>query len=142
MHPELDALLRYADGELDGEERRKLDKHLERCGPCRVEAGRLRRAVRPGPADAVPADHVLAGIRHWTARQTQEQPHDRSIKERTATKIGPYLGPAGAVTVLNKVSAQGDDLLSVIEPVLANFLGCRAARRLMSQVVEQVIMRP
>jgi hypothetical protein len=44
-HPEPDALLRYADGELPSRQARKVRTHLESCWQCRTELGDLQNVV-------------------------------------------------------------------------------------------------
>jgi mycothiol system anti-sigma-R factor len=52
---------RFLDGDLDGEETRELDEHLDDCLPCTAERelrGRIRALVREGCAERAPAELV------------------------------------------------------------------------------------
>jgi len=51
-------------------------------------------------------------------------------------QLAPFLGDRAASRLLQAVSENGQDLLSVIEPVLANFLGDKAAAELVSHLVD------
>jgi len=79
-------------------------------------------------------------IRTWEARRSADG-WGAAAKERTAREIGPFLGNNGARILLRPVSDNGCNLLSTIEPLLANFLGKRAASELVSRVVEVAIVR-
>jgi hypothetical protein len=83
---------------------------------------------------------LLAAIRGWeAARQRQAQGH--SIKRRAAAKLGSFLGPRAAGRLLEPVSEAGDNLLPAIEPVLATFLGRRAAADLAGHIAMEVVVR-
>jgi anti-sigma factor RsiW len=138
MHPDIDLLLRYTDGELSAGECHKLEKHLEKCVECRAEADRLRAAEHSDPATPVAASDLLAGIRQWTA---QRPATDGDVKSRMATELDPYLGSAGSATVLGRASSNDKDLLPAIESVLTDFLGRRAVGQLVDRIVEHTIMR-
>jgi mycothiol system anti-sigma-R factor len=65
MHPHCEDLAerieRFLDGELDVDEARELESHLEDCLPCVREQGlraRLRELVREGCAERAPAELV------------------------------------------------------------------------------------
>jgi anti-sigma factor RsiW len=143
IHPDLEILIRYADGELPAARSGTVSAHLERCQECRLEVYRLRIATQAAAASAVPAssgpepalEKVLAGIRAWdAAAHTPGRP--AALRRRVADEVAPYLGPQGAETVLASVSDGNADLLSNIEPVLALFLGCRAAASLVDHIVD------
>jgi anti-sigma factor RsiW len=139
MHPDIDVLLSYADGQLSPTDVRKLEKHLEECGECRLEARRIRASAIPGPPTSAASEDVLAGIRNWSAKRSQGQ--DPGIKERVAAELDPYLGAAGSAAVMGRVSADGEHLLSAVEDVLTDFLGRRAVGALVDRIVEHTIMR-
>ena len=65
LHPHCEDLAerieRFLDGELDGDEMRELDAHLDDCLPCTSERelrARIRALVREGCAERAPADLV------------------------------------------------------------------------------------
>jgi anti-sigma factor RsiW len=138
MHPDIDVLLPYADGDLPPEQARDLVKHLDKCADCRLEVDRLRASAQVERPSAPPAPNILAGIRQWAARRTPA--HEAAVKLRMAAELDPYLGAAGTANVLGR-SAPGVNLLSVIQPVLTDFLGRRAVERLVDRIVENTIMR-
>ena len=139
MHPELDVLLQYADGELDAAESQKVDKHLDECAECRLEVARLRHSTVCEPPSPVAAEMLLAGIRDWTVNAPRPEGND--LKQRVAGAINTYLGSDATAVLLHRVSDQNNDLLSAIEPVLADFLGRRAAAKLIDRTVDHIIMR-
>ncbi len=52
---------RFLEGDLDGEETRELDEHLDDCLPCTAERelrARIRALVREGCAERAPAELV------------------------------------------------------------------------------------
>ena len=138
MHPDIDVLLPYADGNLPPAQARDLAKHLNQCADCRQEVDRLRASARAERRTAPQTPNILTGIRQWAARRTPA--YEEAVKLRMAAELDPYLGAAGAATVLDR-SAPGGNLLSVIQPVLSDFLGRRAVERLVDRIVENAIMR-
>ena len=63
------------------------------------------------------------------------------VKLRVADMIAPYLGREATQSVLQPVANNGENLLSSVEPILALFLGGRAASRLVSNVVDVTLVR-
>jgi len=53
-----------------------------------------------------------------------------TLKLRVAHEIAPYLGALASRRIVTGVADTGENLLSTVEPVLALFLGSRAAARL------------
>ena len=141
MHPDLETLIRSRDGELADGRERQVQAHLEGCGECRLHLHRLKQEVAPRiPAE--PGPFILAGIRakirNWEAQRSSEQ-WTQGLKTRVARQIGPFLGSRGADCVLQPVSQDGENLLCAIEPVLAEFLGSRAASSLVGRVVDAAL---
>ncbi len=137
MHPTLEVLLQFSDGSLAGSRGRKVERHLAKCEDCRLLAARLRLHAAPVEKWQVrPVEEVLSGIRRWAADQSAEPD---TVKMRVAAEIGRYLGPRAAGRILEKVLDR--NLLSSIEPVLADFLGRRAAQHLVEHVVDRAIVR-
>ena len=83
---------------------------------------------------------IRTKIRNWEAVKSKPERSCEALKCGIATEIGYFLGEQGARTLLQEVSASGNDLLSTIEPVLANFLGERAASELIDHLVDAVIV--
>lgn len=136
MHPELSQLTRFVDREMHGRELRRVERHLAVCAACRSEAASLRLNLLPAAASPVPpAGELLAGMRQWWERQTQNPHANRQRKQRVAREIAPYLGAAGAQQILARVTPEGDNLIPNIEPVLAAFLGRRAAQCVVDHVI-------
>ena len=84
-HPHCDDLAerieRFLDGELDAEQVRELDEHLDDCLPCTTERelrARIRELVREGCAERAPADLI-----------------DRVRARLTAVAAGPDAGDDG-----------------------------------------------
>jgi hypothetical protein len=137
MHPTLDVLLQFSNCSLGGSRERKVEKHLAKCEDCRRWAAHLRLHAAPVEKWQVrPVEEVLSGIRRWAADRSAEPD---GVKMRVAAEIGRYLGPRAADRILEKVPDQ--HLLSSIEPVLADFLGRRAAQHLVEHVVDRAIVR-
>ena len=142
MHAELEALLQYVDGQLAEAEKRNLEKHLAKCAECRREVEFLRQAADPEVSVTTPtADEVVAGARHWAEERQLHGVNPEVVKWRVASVISPFLGWSATGSVLGGVAADGNNLLAVIEPVLAVFLGRGAAKHLVSHVVDAAIVR-
>jgi anti-sigma factor RsiW len=133
--------MRLSDGEMTHRDRRELNEHLKNCERCRMEVLRLQAAEGDGtPIEAPPVDTALAGIRQWVARRREQDPEARVVKERVAEEITGYLGAQGARRVLEPVTDNAK-LLPSVEPVLAIFLGCRAATDLIQHILDVAIVR-
>ena len=141
MHPELDLLIRFIEGEGDLTEYRGVRLHLADCQECRLEAAHLLRAARSSRPGAPRTAETLARIRRWEAERSQEVRGGQAVKSRVASEISPFLGPDASGRILMRVSDQCEDLLCTIESVLTAFLGRAAAPRLVSHVVDRAIMR-
>lgn len=111
------------------------------------------RGEDPGPSEATPlaaarggqpGEDVLARIRlaidNWTAEPAAQRTGE-PLKQRVAHEIAPYLGAQASRRIVTGVADSCEDLLSTVEPVLALFLGGRAAARLVDHLVEAVLVR-
>jgi hypothetical protein len=78
---------------------------------------------------------MLAGMRTWWERQTGNPHANCQRKQRVAREISPYLGAAGAQQILARVTPEGENLIPNVEPVLAAFLGRRAAQCVVDHVI-------
>ena len=133
-HLNLEKLIEYESGVLAPVEREAVRVHLAECGDCssQLEALRTSTASR---ADVLTS--VLAGMEHWDSAAAK----DEAVKATVRSELTPFLGPHGTSELMAKVSARGEDLLTTVEPVLALFLGCRAAALLVSQIMTHAILR-
>ena len=129
-----------------------MEAHLRRCAECRAEYGRLEGAVAAEQHHgscrcAAPPQHeilrwVLAGMREWEIRAAA-CPHRSTdaVMRRVSAPAALYLGALAAAEILRPVSGHGENLLSGIEPVLALFLGAKAASSLVTSIVDSAIVR-
>jgi anti-sigma factor RsiW len=137
-------LLRYHEGELQRPERKRVESHISQCDLCRSEWEKLGCAIEPAQSaetDASMLEGVLAGIRQVETRAAEDGAARASLRARVAAKIEPYLGPKATSDLLQSVSPDGQNLLSNLEPVLALFLGRRAANQLVNQIIDEAIVR-
>ncbi len=117
------------------------------CEHCRLKVQMRRERSSSGPpeqprqADEELLADVLSGIRRWEADRTRPDRSGDAVKRRVAYEVGPYLGPQATQRLLESVSAEGENLWSTVEPVLALFLGSRAASTLVTHVIDQAIVR-
>lgn len=81
-------------------------------------------------------ESILHGVRGW---ETRSSPHE--IKRRVGSAVAPFLGGTATQDLLNTVSESGDNLLATLEPVIALFLGSRAAARMLDHVVDHSVLR-
>jgi hypothetical protein len=133
----------HRHGELSPQVEKTVSRHLKACETCRLEFRRLSAALDM-PAPPAPADDVgglLSRLRTWESGESQPERNSEALKRRVAGSIEPYLGKAAADALLQPVREDGRDLLSNVAPVLAVFLGRRAAGNLVSCVVDTAIVR-
>jgi hypothetical protein len=149
----LDTLIRYLDGELSLKQRESIQSHMRGCNFCREGQSWFyealtrsqegtEHAAEPLRPDSGMLASILNGIHKWDAGRSDPGRWGDALKKRVAGAIGPFLGNSGTSKLLQPVAEDGRDLLSTIEPVLANFLGERAASQLVSHVVDAAIVRP
>src|SRR5262245_22458249 len=91
-------------------------------------------------SDGLEKEDILSAIRRWSERRQQEDPGDAIVKRRVADEIGGYLGPSATGRILEQVTERSK-LFPAVEPVLAIFLGSRAAALLLHRIVETAIVR-
>ena len=141
-HPDLQELMGYHAGEWPPPRQSAIRAHLDNCPECHREACRLSSALAVSdPPDAGAFASILGTIRRVAAASEQPE-RTAEVKSRVAQQMQPFLGARATETILHKVSAAGDNLLSSVEPVVALFLGERAASRLVGNVVDRAILRP
>lgn len=103
----------------------------------------FERGSEPQSNSALPDLGLLARIRSeiraFQASRSDGQ-WNAEMQSRVAQKIGVFLGKNGARMLLRPVADDGGNLLSTIEPVLAEFLGQRAASELVSHVIDTSIV--
>ncbi|HWB83783.1 MAG TPA: hypothetical protein VG675_06565 [Bryobacteraceae bacterium] len=63
-----------------------------------------------------------------------------ALKHRVREQIRAFVGVEAAAKLLDPVSPSGDNLLSSIEPILADFLGDRAASELVSRIIDNAVL--
>jgi len=141
MHPDLETLLRCRHAELPTAGESRVRDHLLACDDCRLEFHRLQRVLARRPSHP-PDDFVLSGlrqrIRNWESERASGN-WMQGVKTRVLRQLGPFLGSQGADSLLEPVAQDGGNLLSTIEPVLAEFLGNRAASNLVGRVVDSAL---
>jgi hypothetical protein len=130
-------------GELSGQVEKLVSKHLLQCDVCRLDFQRLSAAddtaVPAAPADDV--NGLMVRLRGWERSESRPARNGEALKRRVAGVIEPYLGKRAVDTLLQPVREDGRDLLSNVAPLLAMFLGRRAAGNLVTYVVETAIVR-
>jgi len=144
-HPDFETLVRWSGGELPTEKLAEIAAHVSRCPECGLEADRLRAANEAGAAafgatGAVPGpehlEQILSRIRDWAKAS---EPEKVRARRRVAEMLSPYFGSAGAWQVVQPLREGSGELLGSIEPVLATFLGEKAAAKLMTDIVDAVL---
>lgn len=79
---------------------------------------------------------ILAGAHRWESTVSPD-----AVKRRVGTAVAPFLGGNATRDLMGTVSETGENLLSTLEPVIALFLGCRAASRMFDRVVDRSILK-
>jgi hypothetical protein len=126
-----------------------LRAHLADCESCRAEYARVQLAIAsaqgeeqgttPGRVELL--SKIQASIQQWQAGVPDAAGAAEGLKQAVMEHLVPYLGDRGARQVMQGISPDGHDMLSAIEPVLANFLGYRAAAQLVNVIVETKLVR-
>ena len=85
-------------------------------------------------------DAIHARIRKW--QDARSRPEWRqALRTRTSDEVSCFLGEGAARIVLQPVAEDCRNLLSTIEPVLAQILGDRAAAAVVGRVTNSAIVR-
>lgn len=135
-------LSRFRDADLTPQQESGIWSHLKECDTCRFEYRSLCDAAGIARSDASPSPQMLTGLlgemRRWKA--THALTGD-ALKRRVLKEVAPFLGHRAAGKIMQPVAEDCHNLLSIIEPVLAQFLGNRAASELVSHIVDVAIVR-
>src|SRR5687768_3444685 len=85
-------IVAYVDGELAGDERTAVERHLEACGRCRSEAEHLReldeKVMRAGESAGQQSDSTLAPALQAELEATAR----RLLASRATGAVGPEVG--------------------------------------------------
>jgi putative zinc finger protein len=147
LHPEIETLVRYRDGDMAADRQAEVEGHLAACDKCRSNLRLVRKVfgqVEPEPAAAeiVPAlPAVLAKIQQWEASQAGPAGNADAVKDRVAHQVGLFLGNQATRRVFEQVSDDNSNLLTIAGSVLCEFLGREPAAVLVSSVVDKAIVR-
>jgi len=150
IHPDIDSLARYREGQLPPSPRKAIKRHLGECPECRLEYQRLADAWSSGARRTAAAGALddprglatlLAGIQSWQTVAANTNRTGDGIQRRIAREMEKYFGTPATSRILLSVSDDGGNLLSTVEPALALFLGRRAASCLVSCVVDAAIVQ-
>jgi hypothetical protein len=137
-------MIAFREGGLAEVQAGSLQSHLDQCEGCRLEFHRLQSALgnqrEPAPDRSLLA-RMQSAIQRWEDSASQTGRTGTAVKRRVATEIAPFLGPEATSSILKPVAEGGENLLSSIEPVLALFLGGRAAAHLVTHVVDAALIR-
>jgi hypothetical protein len=137
----------YRDDELSSNVRQTIEAHLNECVGCRSDYELIRNALLEvqrecdAPKPTAMWEGVQAKIRQWKAAQSQAELGAAAVRGRVTRQAGLFLGDLAAHRVLQPASPDNHDLLSILEPVLADFLGSGAAAALMHRVVDTAIVK-
>lgn len=137
-HPDRSEMLAHIDGELPAGVAQALEQHISECPPCAQEWAELSADLErceellsresPDQTLALEAQRVLLDrLRDWRAGR-------RGISE----EVGEYLGQEAAnlVRTLEREGRSRTEVVAAVEPLLAAFLGRRAASTLRSHFLE------
>ena len=147
MHPDIEILVLFRDGELESDTAATLSCHISKCDACRLELQRLQRVLaeadRLSAVKAEPEtfDRVLTTIRHWEADTSAVESLTSTIRGRVAECVAAFFGNAAARAILDPVPEDGRNLLSTAEYTLGEFLGHKAAAALINQALDTPIVR-
>jgi hypothetical protein len=84
---------------------------------------------------------VQSKIRQWKASQSKPELSAEAVRRRVADQVGLFLGSQATRKVLEPASPNNQNLLSLLEPVLAEFLGSGAAAALVNHVIDTAIVK-
>jgi anti-sigma factor RsiW len=151
MHLDSATLIAYRDGELDPRRVKTVESHLASCGRCRKEENQMAAELALFLSLGVPAESadgarfeeslekMLAGIHKWRTENPQNGLGGAELERLITAQLSEYLGARAAAGVRHGESSEagkGSGVLPAAEPLLAAFLGRRAAAALTSQLLE------
>ena len=148
IHPDIEMLRRYRDGEPVADLKDAIEAHLSECDWCRGQLLLIECEASPAPADGVVFETgagelsaLLGHLRNWEAGRPAPQVRGPMIRQRAAREIALFLGDNAALQIIQPVSDDGGNLVPAIRPTLDLFLGLRAAAHLSSHIVEVAVVR-
>ena len=121
--------------------------HLDNCEACRSDFHLIHRALLEVrresdlPKTAAMWEGVQSKIRQWKASQSNPELSAEAVRGRVADQVGLFLGSQATRKVLEPASPNNQNLLSLLEPVLAEFLGSGAAAALVNHVIDTAIVK-
>jgi len=140
-------LVRYRDGELSPKSHQAVEAHLAGCDSCRLDF-RLVRAALPqvwGTEARAEIAGILQGVQlkihQWEAGQSKPESGAEAVRSRVAHQVGLFLGHQAARKILEPVSLDNQNLLSVVERVLGEFLGPRATASVVNDFVSATLVK-
>jgi hypothetical protein len=89
-----------------------------------------------GPALEEGLAALQARMRELIFQKADADRRGGELRERVLAEIAPFLGFRAANRLLRSVSGNGQDLLRTVGPILANFLGDRAAAEVVSHLAD------
>jgi hypothetical protein len=109
---------------------------LPECAECREEVARLRASKAAGAGAPELLESALRQAAAW------ERGHDpAAVQAAVAEGVRPYVGDRAAERLAHGEAPDGGRLLADVEPVLALFLGRRAAAQLVSHVLDRALVK-
>ena len=96
-------LSEYIDGELDNNERAKLEAHLATCGQCYATLAELRQVVTRAKSlsDTPPATDLWTGIAREIRREQAPPRRDRLVRRRFSLTVGQLLAASIALMLIS-----------------------------------------
>jgi len=156
-HPRGGELLAYVEVQLSGPRQRRIDRHLATCPVCRLEVGRLEKALdlfietraKTGIYDVFPTARGLSQLRaSISAYNNTHRPagqeatgilfRQTALGRALIAELGVYVGRNAVAAALEKLNNQNlrcQDVISTVEPLLKAFLGSNAALAVIVKVI-------
>jgi len=135
----MELLISLRDGRLEPAVWASVTAHLRACAECRRDFQQLCTETPAPEMDTELLAALQDQIVSWDAARNAT-PETRAEQRRSvAVALAPYIGDAAGRKLLEGVSEDNRNLLSILEPVLARFLGNTAASELVSHLVDSAI---
>ncbi|HEX3748531.1 MAG TPA: hypothetical protein VHW09_31605 [Bryobacteraceae bacterium] len=138
MHPSIDGLIAFCDGEAGQRRGQAIARHLTKCEKCRARL----RAVRSekaglGPCEEMPEAEARNGL-HALMSSLAEWRTDSigpsELKVRLRSQIETYIGSA-AVPMVERPGMPAEEFLAKTNALLEVFLGPDASEAVMDEAL-------
>jgi len=147
FHSDISTLVRFRGGERSSHSNDAARVHSANYDTCRSDSqqrnGTLLAVRRDGDPSQTAATWagIHSRIQQWKASHASLERRAEAERSLVASQVSAFLGIRATRRVLEPVYPDNHNLLSLLEPVLGEFLGRGAAATLVNHVVDTAIVK-